>query len=211
MSADVGDHSALAADVAAYDGAAAAYQQRWKGHRLRDAARRFGALAGRGARVVDVASGPALDVRLLRDVGLVAYSGDRAGRAMHLAKTLHPKGCLAQWDFRQLPFADGVFDGVWAPAALQHVPRAAIRATLAEWRRVQRRGPVFVTMREGSGDLEPVDDPPVGTVHATSVSEDEMEALLLAGGWTRVEVERRPDLLLRPGVGWVHGFGQLEE
>lgn len=210
MSSDVTPETLVASDVSAYDGAAKRYQDLWKGHRLRDAARRFGGLSGRGARVLDVASGPALDVRLLRDVGVTAYSGDRSAEAMRLAKTLHPKGCLAQWDFRRLPFGDDAFDGVWAPAALQHVPRVAVRSTLAEWRRVQRRGPIFVTMREGRGDLDPVDEPPVGTVHVTSVSEGELEALLLASGWVRVEVERRPDLLLRAGVTWLHAFGELE-
>lgn len=197
--------------VAAYDANAAAYQETWRARRPLDAIRKFGTLAGRGARVLDVACGPALDVRLLRDQGLKVVGGDRAHACMKLARTLFPKGALAEWDYRHLPFGDAVFDGVWAPAALHHMPRGQIRRTLAEWRRVQRRGPIFVSFREGSQDLAPVEDPPVGTVWATSVSADQLRALLLDAGYTEVEVETRPDLAGTPDVTWVYGWGRLTE
>jgi ubiquinone/menaquinone biosynthesis C-methylase UbiE len=195
--------------VAAYDDAAVAYQEEWRQRRPLDAIRKFGALAGRGARVLDVACGPALDVRLLRDAGLKVVGGDRSHESMRLARTLFPKGALARWDYRRLPFPDAVFDGVWAPAALHHMPRSQIRKTLAEWRRVQRQGPIFVTFREGDQDLEAIEDPPVGTVFATSVSGDQLRALLLAAGYTEVEVESRPDLGGNTDVTWLYGWGRL--
>lgn len=197
--------------VAAYDAAAAAYQEAWRQRRPLDAIRKFGALVGRGGRVIDVACGPALDVRLLRDQGLKVVAGDRSHEVMRLARTLFPKGSLAQWDYRRLPFDDGVFDGVWAPAALQHMPRALIRRTLGEWCRVQRRGPIFITFREGGQDLGPVQDPPAGTVWATSVTGDQLRALLLDAGYGEVEVETRPDLAGAPDVTWVYGWGRLPE
>lgn len=195
--------------VAAYDAAAVAYQEAWRQRRPLDAIRKFGALAGRGARVLDVACGPALDVRLLRDQGLKIVGGDRAHGCMKLARTLFPKGALAEWDYRRLPFGDAVFDGVWAPAALQHMPKAQIRRTLGEWRRVQRKGPIFVSFREGSSDLAPVEDPPAGTVWATSVTAEQLRALLLDAGYEEVEVESRPDLAGAPDVSWVYGWGRL--
>ncbi len=201
----------VALTVAAYDDEAREYQQFWRDKRLLDAARTFAAGAGRGSRVLDVAAGPALDVRLLRDAGLHVVAGDLSHESMRLAKVLFPKGALARWDFARLPLADDTVDGVWAPGALQHVPRHRVRAVLGEWRRVQRRGPVFVTFREGAGDLEPVDDPPVGTVHVTTVSADELQALLLDAGYVDVEVEPRPDLLGRREITWLHGTGRLTE
>ena len=199
----------IARTVAAYDDAAAEYQEEWRQRRPLDAIRKFGALAGRGARVLDVACGPALDVRLLRDAGLKVVGGDRSHESMRLARTLFPKGALARWDYRRLPFPDGVFDGIWAPAALHHMPRAQIRKTLAEWRRVQRQGPIFVTFREGEQDLGAIEDPPVGTVFATSVSGDQLRALLLDAGYTEVEVESRPDLGGNADVTWLYGWGRL--
>jgi SAM-dependent methyltransferase len=192
-----------------YDANAAEYQEYWRNHRPLDAIRKFGGRAGRGARVLDVAAGPGLDLRLLRDAGLKVVGGDISLGVMRVAVTLFPKGALAQWDYRRLPFADGTFQGIWAAAALQHVPRGQIRSVLGEWRRVQRGGPIFLSMREGTGDLELVDEPPLGPVRATSVTADELRALLLSAGYGDVEVDRRPDLLGRPDVTWLHGFGTL--
>ncbi len=197
--------------VAAYDSAATAYQDQWRQRRPLDAIRKFGSLVGREGRVLDVACGPALDVRLLRDAGLKVFGGDRSHESMKLARTLFPKGALARWDYRRLPFPDAVFDGIWAPAALHHMPRSQIRRTLAEWRRVQRRGPIFVTFREGSADLAPFEDPPVGTVFATSVTADQLRALLLDAGYDEVEVEPRPDTTGAPDATWLYGWGRLPQ
>lgn len=201
----------LSQTIAAYDASAAEYQEAWRQRRPLDAVRKFGAMVGRGGRVVDVASGPALDVRLLRDAGLKVFAGDRSHESMRVGHTLFPKGALARWDFRRLPFGDAVFDGVWAPAALHHLPRREIRPTLAEWRRVHRRGPIFVSFREGAAELEPVEDPPAGTVYATTVSDEQVKALLLDAGYVEVEVESRPDPLERSGVTWLYGWGKLPD
>jgi ubiquinone/menaquinone biosynthesis C-methylase UbiE len=200
-----------AESIKAYDANATAYLEAWRDLRLLDAVKQFGVLAQRGGVVLDVASGPTLDTRLLRDQGLHPVAGDLSWESMHVGKTLHPRGSLARWDFRRLPFADGTFDGVWAPAALQHLPRGEIRSTLAEWRRVQRRGPIFVTFPEGDAELAPFDDPPAGEVFVTKVSVDEVRALLLAAGYEQVEVEHRPDLAERPGVTWLHALARLPE
>lgn len=198
----------IADTVAAYDRAAAAYQEQMSERRPLDAVRKFAAHAGRGARVLDVACGPVLDVRVLRDAGLTVVAGDRSQESMRIGKLLFPKGSLARWDFRNLPFADDTFEGIWAHAALQHLPRAQMRSALAELRRVQRGGPIFVSFREGSGDLDPIQDPPAGTVYVTTVSGDELRALLLDAGYVEVEIVTRPDL----GGGdatWLYGYGRL--
>ncbi len=199
------DH--LAETVEAYDAAAAQYQAVWRDRRPLDAVRKFAAMAGRGARVCDIACGPALDLRWLRDQGLKVVAGDLSWSSMQLGKTLFPKGSLAQWDYRRLPFRDRAFGGIWAPAALQHLPRSRIRAVLAEVRRVHASGPIFMTFRDGAGDLTPRDDPPAGKVWTIAVSVAELYALLLDAGYTDVEVERRPDPLGRRDVTWLYGWG----
>ncbi len=128
---------------------------------------------------------------------------------MRVGKTFFPKGSLARWDYRQLPFADATFAGVWAPASLQHLPVSEIRPALAELRRVHDRGPIFLTFLQGAADLAPFVDEPAGTVYATAVSADELKALVLAAGYTEVEVESRPDPLGRTGVTWLYGWGRL--
>lgn len=196
------------ASIQAYDAAATEYQEAWQERRPRDAARKFGTLAGRGALVLDPASGPSLDVRLLRDVGLRAASGDRSMECMKVGRTFFPKGLIARWDLRRLPFRDATFGGVWAPAALQHLPRAEVIPALRELRRVHASGPIFLSFREGHADLEPFEDPPAGTVWTTCVSADELKALLLGAGYAQVEVEPRPDPLGR-ATTWLYGWGRL--
>src|SRR5688572_8976141 len=159
----------VVATVAAYDQHAAGYHELWRQRRPLDAIRKFLALAGRGARVLDVACGPALDVRLLSDGGVKVFAGDLSHELLRLSKTFYPRGAIARWDMRRLPFPDRVFGGVWAPSALEHLPRGHLRPTLRELRRVQRAGPLFVSFRDGAGDLAPVEEPSLGTVHVTSV------------------------------------------
>ena len=195
--------------IAAYDEAASDYHAFWKDRRPLDAIRKFGRLAGRGAVVLDVASGPALDVRALRDAGLTVVAGDRSHANMRIGQVLHPKRPIGRWDFRRLPFADGTFGGIWAPAALQHLPRRELRAGLGELRRVHRVGPIFLNFRLGSTDLEPVEDPPAGMVHVTSLLPDEITALLLDQGYAQVETEERPDPLERADVTWLYAWGRL--
>lgn len=197
--------------IAAYGEVAFDYFEQWKDHRPRDAVKRFAALAGRGAVVCDLACGPGVDLRELRDAGLTVVAGDAAPDAMAVARTYFPKGALARWDYRRLPFADDTFEGVWACAALQHLPLSELRPTLAEVVRVQRRGPIFCAFPEGRCDLVQVDDPPATSVYATAATADELRALLIEAGYQRVEVERRPDLLGRSDTMWLYAFGQLPE
>lgn len=194
--------------IAAYDKAAHAYHELWKERRPLDAVRSFGSLAGRNARVVDIACGPALDVRLLRDQGLDVFAGDRSEELMRIGHMLFPKRPLARWDFRRLPFPTAAFDGVWAPAALQHLPRREIRSALSELRRVHGRGPIFVSFQEGRSDLELVDEPGIGEVYLTSVTAAELKTLLLDQGYSQVEIQHRPDPLGRTDVTWVYGWGR---
>lgn len=196
-----------AASIRAYDTAAAAYHEEWKERRLRDAARTFSRMAGRGALVLDPAGGPALDARLLGDVGLQVATGDRSLEAALIGRTYFPKGLLAVWDYRHLPFADNTFGGIWAPAALHHLPRREIIPALEELRRVHASGPIFLTFPEGDEELAPFEDPPAGTVYVTSISSDQLKALLVKLSYVDVEVERRPDLIGRD-VTWLYGWGR---
>jgi hypothetical protein len=68
---------------------------------------------------------------------------------------------------------------------------------------------MFLTFREGTGDLAAVEDPPAGTVYATPVRGEELYALLVGAGYDEVEIEARPDPLGRSGVTWVYGWGRL--
>ena len=204
-------HPRRQATIAAYDAAAAAYLEQWSPWRPKEDARRFASLAGRDAVVLDPACGPGVDLRLLRDVGLTVMAGDHGAEAVRVGHTFFPKSGIARWDLHRLPFPDATFGGVWAARALQHLPLRQVRTALAELRRVHARGPIFVALREGRGELEPLEDAPAGTVYVNAVSVEELRALLGAAGYEAIEVERRPDLAERPGVAWLHAIARLPE
>lgn len=191
----------------AYNGYAGEYLNIWADKRPAGIARRFAQQAGPKAVVLDVASGPGLDVRLLRDEGLRPVSGDLSFGVMQVAQTHHPRGLLACWDFHRLPFADNTFDGIWAPGALQHLPRAAFLPVLKEWMRVQARGPIVISVPEGNEDLGSFEDPPVpGRLMASKCTADQLQSLLLRLGYVGVEVEVRLDPR-GTATRWVHAWG----
>ncbi|WP_336249205.1 class I SAM-dependent methyltransferase [Stomatohabitans albus] len=195
------------ASARSYDGVAGDYLNGWADKRPRGIAQRFAQQAGPEAVVLDVASGPGLDVRLLRDMGIKPVSGDLSFGVMQVAQTHHPRGLLACWDFQRLPFADNTFDGIWAPGALHHLPRRAFVPVLKEWMRVQARGPIVLSVPEGDEDLGLYEDPPLeDPIRASKCTQDQLQGLLLSLGYVGVEVEVRLDPR-GTNMRWVHAWG----
>lgn len=191
----------------AYDTVAGEYLNIWADKRPAGIARRFATQAGQGATVLDVACGPGLDVRLLRDMGLKPVSGDLSFGNMQVAQTHHPRGLLACWNNQRLPFADNTFDGIWAPGALHHLPRKAFFPVIREWMRVQARGPIVLSVPEGDDDLTAYEDPPVeGPLVASRCTAEQLQGLLLKLGYVSVEVEVRLDPR-GTNTRWVHAWG----
>ena len=96
------------------------------------------AQVGRGARVLDVASGPGYVAAEAAERGAAVIAVDNAEGMLSLARRLHP-----QLDFRQgtaeaLPFPDSSFDAVLANFVLLHVGRPEM--VVAEFARVLRPG-----------------------------------------------------------------------
>jgi ubiquinone/menaquinone biosynthesis C-methylase UbiE len=104
-----------------------------------------------GAHVVDVGTGPGIDVALLAARGLRAFGIDFSLGMLRTGAREFP-GARVQGDARRLPLATASVDGAWAKASLLHLERDdAIRA-LAEVRRVLRpHGVLFISVKAGSG------------------------------------------------------------
>jgi len=198
------------ASIATYGAAAHATMADRRDARPVESARAFARIAGRDAWVLDAAAGPATDVRLLCDVGLRPVAGDASESAIRACAHLFPKRPLACWDVRNLPFPAATFAGIWAPAALQHLPRQQLRAAFGELRRVHAAGPIMVSFREGGTDLAPVVDHPAGQVYATALQMHELRALLADQGYQKIDVSRHSDSRLR-GVTWVSGWALAGE
>jgi SAM-dependent methyltransferase len=113
---------------------------------------RFVARVAPGGRVLDVGCGPGRDIVWLTQHGLHVVGGDLSAGMLAQARrqTAAP---LVRLDMCRLPFADGVFGGVWSSASLLHLPKRDAPTALAEIRRVLATGgPLLLSIQEGQGE-----------------------------------------------------------
>lgn len=196
------------ASIAAYDEHADAYQHAFRMKRPRTAIRRFAEWAGRGALVADVACGPGTDLRLLSDAGLHAVGIDASLGALQYARLLMPRNPLVRAFLDDLPFPEDTFAGMWMSSSFTHLPRADWPATFAHLMTRMDDGPVYFSCYRGSDDLEPIDDPVLGTIHRSQATESEVEYLLTTHGFDDVTVEVQPDPIVDRRRPWVVGMGR---
>ena len=111
------------ASIAAYDAHAAAYRSSLRLLRPVADARRFADRARRGDLVLDACCGPANDLRMLRDTGLVPVGADLSLGALTEARSLLPFDPLVQAPVHDLPFRPRSFSGLWLSSAFTHLPR----------------------------------------------------------------------------------------
>lgn len=195
--------------VAAYDEHARAYQESLRLRRPVADVRRFASLARRGDLVLDGGCGPANDLRLLRDAGVHPVGVDLSLGALREARMLLPRHPLVQTPLHDLPFRPRCFGGLWLSGTFTHLPRAAWRATFAALLGFLDSGPVYLSGHRGNDDLVADEDPVLGTVYNSSVSEAEMTALFRSHGLEDVTVEVRPDPIRDRARPWVVALGVL--
>jgi demethylmenaquinone methyltransferase/2-methoxy-6-polyprenyl-1,4-benzoquinol methylase len=111
-----------------------------------------------GERVLEVAVGTGLvHARLARRLGASGslVGVDLAPRMLRVTRQQLPGARLARADARQLPFADGAFDLVWASYLLDLIPAEEMAPLLEEFRRVLRPAGrlVLVNFSKNGGGL----------------------------------------------------------
>ncbi|MEX0705776.1 MAG: class I SAM-dependent methyltransferase [Nitriliruptoraceae bacterium] len=195
--------------VAAYDDHASDHQS---AHRLRRPLadiRRFADMAERDDLVLDVACGPASDLRLLRDTGVHPVGIDLSSGALDVARMLLPRHPLVQAPLHDPPFVDRSFRGLWMSGSFTHLPRSQWQETFARLLRLLEHGPVYLSCLRGTHDMEPSDDPVLGAVHVSEAVEPEIAEMFAARGLVDVTVEVRPDPILDRRRLWVVALGRL--
>lgn len=154
----------------------------------RDGAARGG--SGVAPRVLDAGAGPGQYSATFAAAGLHVTALDLSPAMADLARARGVPVVLG--DLRRPPFTDATFDGVWSAAALLHVPRDDVPATVREWRRVTLDGG-HLALATASGGTDGWEESPYATpgdrpaprwfvFHDT----DGLTALLGSAGW-RVE------------------------
>ena len=195
------------ASIAAYDEHAAAYQDAIRLKRPVADARRFGDLAERGCLVLDAGCGPAVDLRVLADLGVHPVGLDLSMGALRHARMLLPRHPLVRAPLHDPPFRPRSFGGLWLSSAFTHLPRGQWRETFAILLELLESGPVYLSCYRGTADMEPVDDPVLGRTWRSQATEDEVEALLTSHGLEDVQVEVRPDPIVDRRRPWVVALG----
>lgn len=82
------------------------------------------------ARLLDLGCGAGQDTRALRRAGFRVVGLDVSRPLLDYARRRSSRLSLVQADIRHLPYAPGVFDGVWAAASLIHLPKSSVLASL---------------------------------------------------------------------------------
>lgn len=101
-------------------------------------------LEPRGARAVEVGSGPAHDSLTLADLGFQVWGVDWSRKGLEAGRTLyeregHSLRAVCS-DIRALPFRDDSFDFVWNAGVLEHFHDPDVLAVLSEMKRVAKPG-----------------------------------------------------------------------
>jgi len=102
--------------------------------------------------ILDFGCGPGRDLKLFADLGHVAVGLDGSARFAEMARAW--SGCeVLQQDFLKLALPSGRFDGVFANAALFHVPTRELPRVLRELRAALKpRGILFSSNPRGHNE-----------------------------------------------------------
>jgi len=102
--------------------------------------------------ILDLGCGPGRDLKAFADLGHVAVGLEGAGRLAEMARTYSGSEVWEQ-DFLKLELPDQHFDGVFANAALFHVPGQELPRVLRELRATLKpRGVLFASNPRGHNE-----------------------------------------------------------
>lgn len=104
-----------------------------------------------GDRVLDVGCGPGWETETFAKRGYDPIGVDLTPAFLRIANDRRVTGRFARMDMRQLGVEEDSIDGLWACASFLHVPRSDACATLAEFHRVLRSGPLALSVKRGDG------------------------------------------------------------
>lgn len=128
----------------------------------------------------------------LSDLGYQVTGIDISENLLAIARKTSPTSQFVQADFRQIPFLEQSFDGLWASASLLHAEtKSEVPELLAEWNRVFRTGgKAYIIVKQGEGEVDMQDQRYGGIVkHYCYFQEEEIRELIQKAGFKEVITE----------------------
>jgi SAM-dependent methyltransferase len=183
-----------------YNRQAAAFRDATRDHDVRQ---NLDALLGRiegnpPFTILDFGCGPGRDLRALTALGHVAVGLDGAPNFVAMARDL--SGCeVWQQDFLALALPQARFDGIFANASMQHVPRAELARVLRELRDALKPRGVFFASTPHGHDEEGWNRGRYGTYHDPRT----WSTYVSAAGFELLDEYYRPAGLPRERQPWL--------
>ena len=147
--------------------------------------------------LLDLGCGPGRDLPALAAGGHVAVGLDGSVAFARMAREA-TGGTVLHQDFLALDLPDAGFDGIYANASMQHVPREALPDVLGRLRQALKpRGVFFASIPHGD-DEEGWNGPRYGAFHRP----DSWRRYLAAAGFVELEHYFRPTGLPREEQRW---------
>lgn len=175
----------------------------WRGTRDHDVAQNITALlkAIGGAppfTILDLGCGPGRDLRNFTDLGHVAIGLEGSARFAAMART--HSGCeVWEQDFLKLDLPPARFDGVFANAALFHVPSRELPRVLGELHASLKSGGVLFSSNPHGGNEEGWNRGRYGAYHDLET----WRRYLQAAGFAELDHYYRPPGLPRAEQSWL--------
>jgi SAM-dependent methyltransferase len=184
----------------------------WRGTREHDVSQNIAALLASiegepPYRILDLGCGPGRDLKTFRELGHIA-TGLEGSPAFCAMARLH-SGCeVWEQDFLDLRLPEAYFDGVFANAALFHVPGQELPRVLAQLHRALRsRGVLFSSNPRGDNSEGWSADGRYGAYHDL----ERWRGFLLAAGFEEIAHYYRPEGLPRERQPWLASVWRRSE
>jgi len=183
----------------------------WQGTRGHDVSQNVAALlrsieAAPPFTILDLGCGPGRDLKAFAERGHIAVGLEGAARLAAMARA--HSGCeVWQQDFLKLDLPSGRFDGVFANAALFHVPSRELPRVLRELRATLKPGGVLFSSNPHGGNEEGWNRGRYGAYHDL----DTWRRYVSAAGFAELEHYYRPPGLPRAQQPWLASVWRRHE
>jgi SAM-dependent methyltransferase len=173
----------------------------WEGTKDHDVTQNRDALLehiGKPSRILDFGCGPGRDLKVFSDLGYEAIGLEGAERFVQLAREF--SGCeVWHQDFLRLQLPAEYFDGIFANAALFHVPSQELPRVLKElWATLKPSGVLFSSNPRGDNE-----EGWNGERYGVYYNLERWRELLLAAGFAEITHYYRPPGLPRGQQPWL--------